>query len=238
MNTNLAATELIKLSTEIEHEITPGGDLVPLPGKDPLLLIVYRYRGGYVMYYRRQVPVVLRAQIAALGAERIYADRAAVQAILADYTPCSRTVAGIGCYFDRMPAPDEYPDVIYDGQGYTITVDGYAVSRAWTQGGSDRAAELAVETRQGFRGRGYARQVAAAWAADVIRDGRVAFYSYQVGNTGSAALARSLGVVAYAKWVTYMRCRRRKESHVRVAPHAGDHLLDHELEVLLGTAQP
>lgn len=234
MNTKLTATDLIRLSIEIEHEITPDGDLVPLPGKDPVLLMVFRYRGGYVTYYRRQVPAALRAQIAALGVERIHGDRSAVQNILADYTPCSRTVAGIGCIFDRMPTADEYPDVIYDGASYAITVDGYPVSRAWTQDGNDRAAELAVETQPGFRGRGYARQVAAAWAADVIRDGRVAFYSYLVGNTGSAALARSLGVVTYAKWVSYMRCRRRQSSRERVAGPALDAHLSHELEALLG----
>lgn len=238
MDTKLSPTDLIRLSTEIEHEITPDGDLVPLPGKDPVLLIVYRYRGGYVMYFRRQVPAAVRADIAAIGLERIYGDRPAVQSILADYTPCSRTVAGIGCYFDRIPRPDEFPDVIYDGESYAITLDGYAVSRAWTQAGSDRAAELAVETQPGFRGRGYARQVAAAWAADVMRDGRVAFYGYLVGNTGSAALSRSLGVVMYAKWVSYMRCRRRHGPRERVASSTVDHALNRELEGLLGGSRP
>jgi hypothetical protein len=44
----------------------------------------------------------------------------------------------------------------------------------------------------------------------------VAFYSYLADNEGSAALARSLGVVEYATWVAYLRCRSPQMSRTRV----------------------
>ena len=49
----------------------------------------------------------------------------------------------------------------------------------------------------------YARQTVAAWAHEVIRSGRTAFYSYKVENQPSRALARSLGTEWYADVVGY-----------------------------------
>ena len=68
---------------------------------------------------------------------------------------------------------------------------------------SKQAAELAVETAPGYRRLGYARQVVAAWASHVLGEGKVAFYSHEVGNAASEALAHSLGVVQYAVVTTY-----------------------------------
>ncbi len=186
----LDATDLIRLNAEIEHNLTLDGDLLPLPGKDPLLLLANRHQDGYVFYYRRQVPLALREQIDALGPQRAFEDDAAVQAILAGYSPCMRLVEGVGGYFSAAPIPDEFSGVILEGDTYQIEVDGQAVSRAWT---------------------------CAAWAAGVMQAGRVAFYSYLADNEASAALARSLGVVEYATWVAYLRCRSPQMSRTRVA---------------------
>ncbi len=201
------ATDLIRLYTEIEHDVTPDGDLVPLPGKDPLLLLANRHLGGYIFYYRQQVPPAVRAQIEALGQARAFDDDGAIQAILAGFAAHTRWTEGIGGYFAAMPTADEFPKVIVEDNSYQIEIDGLVVSRAHTWRESDEAAELVVEALPDFRRQGYARQVAAAWAADVMQAGRVAFYSYLTGNEGSAALARSLGVVQYATWVAYLRCR-------------------------------
>lgn len=219
MNT-LEATELIRLNAEIEHDITRDGDLIPLPGKDPLLLLVNRHRDGYVIYYRQQVPALVRGQIDALGPERAFGDDAAVQGILAGFEPCIRWVEGVGGYFAEMPTPDEYLGVVQQGGNYQIEVAGQAVSRAWTWLESDEAAELVVEALPEFRRHGYARQVAAAWAASVMQSGRVAFYSRLADNQGSAALARSLGVVEYATWIAYLRCRSPQMPRSRVADRA------------------
>ena len=213
----LDPTDLIRLSAEMEHDLTLDGDLVPLPGRDPLLMLAHRHRDGYVFNYRQQMPPALRAQIDALGPRRAFDDDSAVQAILAGYARCTRLVEGVGGYFAETPMPDEFPGVIQEGDSYQIEVDGQAVSRAWTGFESDEAAELVVEALPDFRRQGYARQVAAAWAAGVMQDGRVAFYSYLADNEGSAALARSLGVVEYATWVAYLRCRSPHASRSRAA---------------------
>lgn len=211
----LEATDLIRLNAEMEHDLTLNGDLVPLPGRDPLLMLAHRHRDGYVFHYRQQVPPALREQIGALGPQRAFDDDSAVQAILSGYAPCIRLVEGVGGYFTKAPTPDEYPGVVYEGDSCQIEIDGQAVSRAWSWFESDEAAELVVEALPDFRRHGYARQVAAAWAAGVMQAGRVAFYSYLTDNEASAALARSLGVVEYATWVAYLRCRSPHASRSR-----------------------
>lgn len=216
----LDAMALIRLNTEIEHDLTQYGDLVPLPGKDPLLLLANRHQDGYVFYYRQHVPAALRAQIDALGPQRVFDDDNAVQSILASYAPYTRLVEGVGGYFAEMPTPDAFNDVVLEGDSYQIEIDGQAVSRAWSWFESDQAAELVVEALPDFRRHGYARQVAAAWAAGVMQAGRVAFYSYLADNDASAALARSLGVVEYATWVAYLRCRNPHASRSRTASGA------------------
>jgi hypothetical protein len=213
----LDATDLIRLNAAMEHNLTAAGDLVPLPGRDPLLLLAHRHQDGYVFRYRQQVPSVLRAQIDALGSQRAFDDDEAVQAILADYAPHTRLVEGVGGYFTESPTPDQFRSVVRQDDSYCIEIDGQVVSQAWTWFESDEGAELVVEALPDFRRQGYARQVAAAWAAEVIQAGRVAFYNYLADNEASAALARSLGVVEYATWIAYMRCRGPHMTRNRLA---------------------
>jgi len=56
-----------------------------------------------------------------------------------------------------------------------------------------RAAEAGVETRDGWRRRGYGRAAVAAWAARLRAGGRLPLYSTSWDNHASQALARSLG---------------------------------------------
>jgi hypothetical protein len=199
----LHPTELVTLNIEIENQIDAHGDLHPLPGKDAALFSISRCRAGYARYYRYDLLRGIRRQIEALDPEAALHDHKAVQRLLAHHTPCDTIFAGKGYYFARRPAPIEYPDAVCREGCHVILIDGKPVSWAWTADASDQAAELAVETTPAHRRRGYARQVAAAWAAHVLGEGKVAFYSHELGNLASEALARSLGVVQYAVVTTY-----------------------------------
>jgi GNAT superfamily N-acetyltransferase len=195
--------DLIRLSIEIEHIIDSNGDLVPIPGKESALFSISQYQEGYATYFRYDIPAETREQIAAFGPEEALNNHQTIRRVLACYTPCKEVFAGRGCYFTHIPAPDEFPDVVFHKGCYVIKVKGQPVSWAWTQDESERAAELAVETLPGYRRRGYGRQVVAAWAVDVIRGGQVAFYSHRIGNVASEGLAHSLGVVQYAVSTAY-----------------------------------
>jgi hypothetical protein len=196
-------TELVRLSIEIENQTDASGNLLPRPGKDSALFVVSRYATGHARFFRDDVPSTARRQLEALDAEAALQDHNTVRGILSEYVASDTVFAGKGYSFVRPPSPDEFPDVVYHQGCYVVLVDGAPVSWAWTADSSDRAAELAVETALEHRRRGYARQVASAWAAHVLTAGKVAFYSHEVDNHASEALARSLGVVQYAVVTTY-----------------------------------
>ena len=76
--------------------------------------------------------------------------------------------------------------------------DGHAVSVCFCARHSDVAAEAGVETAVEFRGRGLAARVTSAWALAIRRSGRIPLYSTSWSNHASLAVARKLGLVAYA----------------------------------------
>jgi hypothetical protein len=202
----LRATELIRLSIGIENQVDASGDLRPLLGKASALYSISRHQGGYVCFYRHDLPPQVRRQLEALDAEAALKEHALVRHILARHAPCDQVFAGKGYYFAHCPSSQEYPDAVLHHEGcFVVLSSGEPVCWAWTANESEAAAELAVETVAEYRRRGYARQAAAAWAAHVLGKGKVAFYSHEACNLASEALARSLGVVHYAVVTTYER---------------------------------
>ena len=79
-----------------------------------------------------------------------------------------------------------------------ILDSGVPVSICFCARRSDDAAAAGVETAQAFRGRGLAPRVVAAWARAVRATGRIPLYSTSWDNQASLAVARKLGLVAYA----------------------------------------
>ena len=79
-----------------------------------------------------------------------------------------------------------------------IVEDGRAVSVCFCARRSDAAAEAGLETAEAFRGRGLGPRVAAAWALAVRVSGRAPLYSTSWSNNASLAVARKLGLVAFA----------------------------------------
>lgn len=92
------------------------------------------------------------------------------------------------------------PGEIAGGSGpvAAVMVDGYPVSICFSARASDAAAEAGVETAERFRGRGLAARVTAAWALAVRASGRVPLYSTSWTNSPSLAVARKVGLIAYA----------------------------------------
>ena len=77
-------------------------------------------------------------------------------------------------------------------------VNGHAVSVCFCARRSETAAEAGLETAEVFRGQGFGAQVTAAWALAVRASGRVPLYSTSWENGASLAVARKLGLVAFA----------------------------------------
>jgi GNAT acetyltransferase-like protein len=86
----------------------------------------------------------------------------------------------------------------------TICENGVPVSVCFSARSSDVAAEAGVETAMAFRGRGLAPRVTAAWALAIRASGRIPLYSTDWTNIASLAVARKLGLRAYASsWSLY-----------------------------------
>jgi RimJ/RimL family protein N-acetyltransferase len=81
---------------------------------------------------------------------------------------------------------------------FAVIENGAPVSLCFCARTSHVAAEAGVETAEVFRGRGFAPRVTAAWALSIRATGRVPLYSTSWTNTASLAVARKLGLVAYA----------------------------------------
>lgn len=79
-----------------------------------------------------------------------------------------------------------------------VVEDGYAVSVSFCARRSNVAAEAGLETAVEFRGRGLGPRVAAAWALAIRASGRIPLYSTSWSNHSSQAVARKLGLIAYA----------------------------------------
>ena len=79
-----------------------------------------------------------------------------------------------------------------------VVEEGYPVSVCFCARRSNVAAEAGLETAVAYRGRGLGPRVAAAWALAIRASGRIPLYSTQWSNGASRAVARKLGLVAYA----------------------------------------
>ena len=75
--------------------------------------------------------------------------------------------------------------------------EGRAVSVCRSVRITAEAHEAGVETLPDFRGRGYAKDVAAEWARRVSAAGAIPLYSTSWENKGSQAVARKLGLACY-----------------------------------------
>lgn len=92
------------------------------------------------------------------------------------------------------------PGEIAAGRSPVLAVveDGHPVSVCFCARRSDVAAEAGVDTAEAYRGRGFGSRVVAAWALALRASGRLPLYSTEWGNHTSLAVARKLGLVAYA----------------------------------------
>lgn len=224
------ADPLALLLTQLEVErigVVDGDTLVRLPGERPdgipRFYVADLVGTGALRFYRSDVPPDVRSALAALTPEQARSDFEAVHRILAMHRPSDATWVGASYYFpDAAVGSSEYPDVIaldrsqaafvecfdpelvsFGWPVYAVVCDGKVVSTCVSTRETERAGEAWVQTAPEYRGRGFARQVTAAWGHALVLRGKVAFYSHASDNPASEGVARSLGLTRYLHDVGY-----------------------------------
>jgi hypothetical protein len=193
-------------------EVSPEGLLARIPGPNPDDIprcLVLRHSDGYRVLFRNDLAHHIREQIAMLPPEVVFDNHQAISAILAEDAAVETIWAGRSYIFPSASAPAEYPDTIklepIDGARptYAVRIAGQIVTSCESVREDDTAAEAWVQTLPEFRRRGYARQVTAAWAHDLLQLGKIPFYSHSMGNLASQGVARSLQLIPFIDGVGY-----------------------------------
>ncbi len=80
---------------------------------------------------------------------------------------------------------------------FAVVVEGQAVSVCFSSRTTALADEAGLETIEGYRGRGYAQAVVAAWAWAIRALGRTPIYGTSWDNAASQRVASKLGLILF-----------------------------------------
>jgi hypothetical protein len=218
--------QLIHLQLAIECiELNTNGLLVRIPGPDPddiARVYVFKHKGGFNAYFRHDVPPFVREQVQALTPARAFDDQEAVKDLLVADAPCAEAGTWQTYTFPHILNSSQFPSVVRlneshgalierDRTGmdvtrravYAVIQDGMTVSTCLSVRENEQAGECYVYTVEPYRGRGFGKQVTAAWAHHIQQQGKIAFYSHALDNPASQAVARGLGLWPCFAGVTY-----------------------------------
>ena len=196
------------------------------PGtRRPPVLALIRGREDCVWALRADISDDLAAELGRLAAEE-----PAVTDLSTPPLNAERCEALVGGHVESGPAfafPDEiaepgdvvpigdpaflgtgFPELVdeIDGRAPMLAVveDGRPVSICFCARSGDEAAEAGLDTLESYRGRGFGPRATAAWALAIRASGRIPLYSTAWTNEASRAVARKLGLIAYASdWNLY-----------------------------------
>ena len=195
----LSAHQLFALQLELECKaIVHGNQLQHIPCANPddvPRYLVVTDGTAYTSYVDAGLPPAVRAALVSIAAEQAFHDPQLVRAILGGdaaqlfltYTAAAPLSAALYPAAIRLPEPNEIGCPVFG-----IVLDDQLVSACASVRENDRCAEAWVWTLPDAQRRGYARQVTAAWAHDLQRQGKVPFYSHAADNHPSAGVAKSL----------------------------------------------
>lgn len=161
--------------------------------------------GGCWKFYSESLPRFLIEQIEAVSS--IHDENIAIILDRGGF-PVTEIRREITHYFPVAPLI-ETPDVSFLGDTadtfdtFAVMKNGVVASRSWSIRKNDISAEIAVETDERYRRRGYGRQVVAAWAKHQINNGKEAIYSHRKGNIESWALAKSAWATQFIEVLSY-----------------------------------
>lgn len=198
----------------------------PIGDKKPAPRFFFGYTNeGSICRFRHDLPDNVVAQLKEVAAaepmlvpsEQIPKSHRQFEDILQSHTPIERVWIGPAYRFPQYITPPtnvirlsrehagllkkdfaEMVSELNNSQPYlAIIEDSQVVSICQSVRLSSRAHEAGVDTLTGYRQRGYAISVVAAWALAVRALNRIPLYSTSWDNVASQSVARRLGLVQY-----------------------------------------
>lgn len=98
----------------------------------------------------------------------------------------------VACYSKHDPKVQVFGFDGFAESVFAMERDGKIVSACVSTRENDFCGEAWVYTDESYRHRGFAQKVVSAWAASLLLTGKIPFYSHQIQNNASAALAQRL----------------------------------------------
>lgn len=198
----------------------PAGDATPAPR------FFFGYTNeGSICRFRQDLPdnivtqlkEVAAAELMLMNSQKIPRNHRQFKNILQNHAPIEQVWVGPAYRFPEQIAPPtnvvrlsrasagllkgdftEMVSELNSSQPYLAVIeDSQAVSVCRSVRSSSRAHEAGVDTLVGYRRRGYATSVVAAWALAVRALNRVPLYSTSWDNVASQRVAQGLGLVQY-----------------------------------------
>lgn len=196
----LRREDKIKLCLGMENDFL-GSDLIPREGRMSILFCLANIDDSYLYVFRQDINKKTRNLIKGLGPEKIEADPLSIRRLLHNYD-CDEVYWGKSYFFRNKPIQYSFKDVIIQYSDnhpeFIISINDEVVSKAWTWGENELAAEVEVATHESYRRRGFAKQVVNAWASWQLDNNKIPIFSHEYSNVESGILAKSLDLLVCA----------------------------------------
>ncbi len=219
--------QLIELQLALEGiGFDPRGRLIRIAAaatEEIPRLSVCHYSGAWTRFYRADVPQDIVDDLDKLSDLTCFENPDQVRRVLARQSLSLDVWIGTSYVFPAAPPIAACPDVTRleavdrpmatgldsdlpssERPVFAIVVDGRIVATCVSARENEVAAEAWVQTSPDYRRRGLARQVTAAWARDVVTQGKIAFYSHRRDNLASRGVAASLGLTRFVDGAGYL----------------------------------
>ena len=218
--------QLVALQVALEYRVTGPGLIKHLPGSTERATVgVYRRKDGHDIFVNSRLPEEIRIRVLALDPELAFTRPEEVASAIGPGRLSRLTFSGEACAFSHLPSRSSFLKAKIVRAEHLVQIQkeqpelalslrasvcrgnvaagvfecGRLVSVCESIRENGAAAEAWVRTLPKRRRTGYAMQAVSSWAVAVMEAGKVPFYSYELGNAASKALARKLGLEPFAQ---------------------------------------
>ncbi len=218
--------QLIALQVALEYRVTGPGLIEHYPGStERAAVAVYRRKDEYDIFVDIQLSEEIRIRVLALDPELAFTRPEELASVIGPGRSSRLTFSGEACAFSHVPSRSWFPKAQIVRPEHLASIQaeqpelaaslrpsvdsgnvvagvfecGKLVSVCESVRENGSAAEAWVRTLPEHRRRGYALHAVASWAAELMKAGKVPFYSYESRNKASQALARKLGLEPFAQ---------------------------------------